>query len=161
MHGGRLGEKRLKIVMLAELLLQPFLVIARQPADDVVDLVFGAILALRLLHIERIDFGEFHGENPMLRHRHRPYFAARTMRRTSLTVIWACVSSQSRNLCTCGRSKASRRKRAWNAWLVQIPALAGNGRQISPSSTLPAISAKPQIINPASEATASSPGPMR
>src|SRR5690349_21113132 len=101
--------------MHADLFLQPFLVIARKPADDVVDLVFRAALALRLLHIERIDFCKFHAENSMLGHRHRLYFAARTMRRTSVTVASAWVLSQSRNRCTWGRSNASRRNRAWKA----------------------------------------------
>jgi hypothetical protein len=62
MDGGSLGKEGLKVALLADLFLQPRLVVARQPADDAVDLVFGAILALCLLDIERIDLGEGCGE---------------------------------------------------------------------------------------------------
>src|SRR5690606_10635119 len=54
-----LGKKCLEVTLLFYLLLQPCLVIASQPADDLVDFVSGTILPLRFLDIQRIHFREF------------------------------------------------------------------------------------------------------
>lgn len=59
----RLSEEGFKIVSLFDLLLQSSVVIARQPANDLVDFFLSAILAFRFLNIQRIDLRKWHREN--------------------------------------------------------------------------------------------------
>jgi ribulose-5-phosphate 4-epimerase/fuculose-1-phosphate aldolase len=57
------GKEGGEIASFPDLLLQTGLGIAGQPADDLVHLFLRAVLALRLLNIQRIDLGEFDAEN--------------------------------------------------------------------------------------------------
>jgi len=57
-QGRRLMEEGLEVALPLDLLLQALLVVARQPADDLVDLFLRAVLALRLLDVQRVDLGE-------------------------------------------------------------------------------------------------------
>ena len=58
MQGRGLGKKGRDVDLPLDLLLQARLVIARQPADDPVDLFIRALLSLRLLHVQRVDLGK-------------------------------------------------------------------------------------------------------
>src|SRR5688572_4987192 len=68
MKRGRLRKELLEGSPLIELPLQSGLVIAREPADDLVHLGFHAVLLLCLLHVVRIHSGKGAGENPMSGH---------------------------------------------------------------------------------------------
>lgn len=64
-HSGCSSEEGLEVCPLVEHFLEAVLVTASQSADELVDLVFRAILALRFLHIERVDCGEFRRDDEM------------------------------------------------------------------------------------------------
>src|SRR5262245_11803835 len=66
MIGGCLSIKGLKINFLFDLPLQYRLVIAGQPADDLVDFFFCTSLAFRFENVHRIHSRKFHRENSLI-----------------------------------------------------------------------------------------------
>ena len=67
-HGGGVGEEGLEVDLVLDLLLEAGGVIAGQPTDDLVDLGLGALLALGLLDVERVDLREGDGEHALVVH---------------------------------------------------------------------------------------------
>jgi hypothetical protein len=51
-----------------DLRFQAGFAVSGQPADDLIDLNFGAILTLRFLNIQRVHLGKFCSEDSMLGH---------------------------------------------------------------------------------------------
>jgi hypothetical protein len=72
MDPGRLGEEGLEVALPFDLPPQPRPVVTRQPADDLIDFFLRAVLAFRLLDVQRVHLREFHRENAVVRHRHCP-----------------------------------------------------------------------------------------
>jgi hypothetical protein len=70
MNAWGLNKKGFKVVFLFDLLMQSRLVIAGQPANDLVNFFFRAILAFRFLNIQRVDPCKSCRENVMLGHRY-------------------------------------------------------------------------------------------
>lgn len=64
----RLGEEGLEVGLLFDMRIERSLRVARQPADDLVDLGLGPVLLLCLGDVVRIDAGETHGINAVLGH---------------------------------------------------------------------------------------------
>jgi hypothetical protein len=58
-------------------------VIARQPANDLINFFFSAIFAFRFLNIQRINLCKFHRENVILRHRHFSFGRPQTLDSTA------------------------------------------------------------------------------
>jgi hypothetical protein len=65
---GSLGEKVRNTRLRFDLSLQPGLIVARQPADKLVDFFPGPVLPCRLLDVHWIHLGERRPENAMFRH---------------------------------------------------------------------------------------------
>src|ERR1700704_4366653 len=65
-----LSKKGFKIVFLVDLVLYSRSVIAREPANDLVNFFFRAIFALRFLNIQRINPCKCCRENVMFKHCH-------------------------------------------------------------------------------------------
>src|ERR1051326_375716 len=65
-NGWRLRIEGFDITFLFELLAQACSGVARQPADDLVNVFFRTILGFRFLDIERIYLGKFHRVNGVL-----------------------------------------------------------------------------------------------
>ena len=69
-HLGRLVEEGLEVGLLFDLGFEPFLGVAGQPADDLVDLSLRAALVLGLGHVVGIHGRKGSGIDPMLGRRH-------------------------------------------------------------------------------------------
>src|SRR5688572_28462626 len=67
-EAGRLVEEGLEVALPFDLFRQRLPAVARQPADDLVHLLLLPPLLLRLLHVEGIDAGKGHGEDPVVLH---------------------------------------------------------------------------------------------
>src|SRR5262245_65631358 len=64
------GKEGLKVAFKFDLALQFRLVVARQPADDLINFFFRAVLAFGLLNIHRVNARKFHSVYSVLRHGH-------------------------------------------------------------------------------------------
>src|SRR5918911_238989 len=66
----RFGKEGLKVAFKFDLALQFRLAVARQPADDLINFFFRAVLAFGLLNIHRVNARKFHSVDAVLRHCH-------------------------------------------------------------------------------------------
>src|SRR5207342_2642081 len=66
----RVGKEGLKVAFTFDLMLQFRLAVARQPADNLINFFFRAVLAFGLLNIHRVNARKFHSVDAVLRHGH-------------------------------------------------------------------------------------------
>src|SRR5262245_2903988 len=64
------GKEGLKVALKFDLVLQFRLIVARQPADNLINFFFRAVLAFGLLNIHRVNARKFYSVYSVLRHGH-------------------------------------------------------------------------------------------